>query len=525
MTPSPVQGDISFAEPRKVVMEQLGRVLPPDDTIPDHLTLVNCADPQGSLLASKLQERQQKVVGTLGPADIRAAVICLVSKIQKFCNSNAKPPSPIKVLLAGSDSFVNSVLRHYVEQLSFKSPDWQNYIRFLIVPLGSNNFLARYLASVDGVYGAAFSVDLWKELLERAEVQKTDCQEMLNRVHRYLHGASTTLQLPIAEAMITYKEKSSDDESSQAFVPFISDVRLGSPDTPASASVDLDESKESIVPLLSGSPPSLGGISEKKERITPPSSPNINSFYLGQATREPQSLSEPLELQLDYWQGLAKPDKGYKVDSTKSTLKTTFRSLQVQRLPLTGEQPTQHFLMSYSTKEKKQKIMRLGKKKEKEKEMEPKSQVVDGVSRLICSAKTHSIPLKVCIDGTEWSGVKFFQLSAQWQTHIKHFPVALFSFPETGEKEEKVKECGMKSSMAKCEVMVMIRKRVRPNKAARVDGVELRIVQNIKYLESVSEMKDGSREDVMRREEHFVPIVTYSTETWTVNVRETMTWE
>nr|CAD7404115.1 unnamed protein product [Timema cristinae] len=151
------------------------------------------------------------------------------------------------------------------------------------------------------------------------------------------------------------------------------DVRLGSPDTPASASVDLDESKESIVPLLSGSPPSLGGISEKKERITPPSSPNINSFYLGQATsivslfgqlgvlgssiakREPQSLSEPLELQLDYWQGLAKPDKGYKVDSTKSTLKTTFRSLQVQRLPLTGEQPTQHFLMSYSTKEKKQK--------------------------------------------------------------------------------------------------------------------------------------------------------------------------
>lgn len=38
--------------------------------------------------------------------------------------------------------------------------------------------------------------------------------------------------------------------------------------------------------------------------------------------------------------------------------------------------------------------MRLGKKKEKEKESEPKSQVVEGVSRLICSAKTHSIPLK-----------------------------------------------------------------------------------------------------------------------------------
>lgn len=39
-------------------------------------------------------------------------------------------------------------------------------------------------------------------------------------------------------------------------------------------------------------------------------------------------------------------------------------------------------------------VMRLGKKKEKEKENEPKSQVVDGVFRLICSPKTQNIPLK-----------------------------------------------------------------------------------------------------------------------------------
>lgn len=31
----------------------------------------------------------------------------------------------------------------------------------------------------------------------------------------------------------------------------------------------------------------------------------------------------------------------------------------------------------------------------------------------------------VYIDGTEWTGVKFFQLSSQWQTHVKNFPVAL----------------------------------------------------------------------------------------------------
>ena len=32
----------------------------------------------------------------------------------------------------------------------------------------------------------------------------------------------------------------------------------------------------------------------------------------------------------------------------------------------------------------------------------------------------------VSIDGVDWPAVKFFQLSAQWQTHVKYFPVLLF---------------------------------------------------------------------------------------------------
>ena len=35
-----------------------------------------------------------------------------------------------------------------------------------------------------------------------------------------------------------------------------------------------------------------------------------------------------------------------------------------------------------------------------------------------------SFYISVHIDGLEWTGVKFFQLSSQWQTHIKYFPVA-----------------------------------------------------------------------------------------------------
>lgn len=52
------------------------------------------------------------------------------------CNNNSKAPSPIRVGIAGTDSYVNSVIRPYVEHLSGKPPDWLNYVNFLIIPIG-----------------------------------------------------------------------------------------------------------------------------------------------------------------------------------------------------------------------------------------------------------------------------------------------------------------------------------------------------------------------------------------------------
>lgn len=34
--------------------------------------------------------------------------------------------------------------------------------------------------------------------------------------------------------------------------------------------------------------------------------------------------------------------------------------------------------------------------------------------------------LSVIIDGVEWNDVKFFQLAAQWSSHVKHFPICIF---------------------------------------------------------------------------------------------------
>ncbi|GCC38987.1 hypothetical protein chiPu_0022699, partial [Chiloscyllium punctatum] len=102
-------------------------------------------------------------------------------------------------------------------------------------------------------------------------------------------------------------------------------------------------------------------------------------------------------LQVDYWTTQL-PDKkrdGEKRDiGNKNTLKSNFRSLQVTRLPNGGEMvPPATMLMTVVTKEKNKKVMFLS-KKPREKELDSKSQVIEGISRLICTAKHQQTMLK-----------------------------------------------------------------------------------------------------------------------------------
>lgn len=157
----------------------------------------------------------------------------------------------------GNDAYVNSVLRSYVEQFSSKPPDWKNHLKFYVVPLstgssllsgggsvssngiagggGSGNTLARYLASLDRYYSVNFVSDSWRETLDRptdkmllpgingsgvvvgslgasgggdgvSTPSKIDVQEVIHRIGRYLTSNGCTVQVPIAEAMITYRE-------------------------------------------------------------------------------------------------------------------------------------------------------------------------------------------------------------------------------------------------------------------------------------------------------------------------------
>ncbi|KFO96974.1 Phosphofurin acidic cluster sorting protein 1, partial [Calypte anna] len=415
--------------PRKSVYDQLNQILISDEQLPESIVLVNVAEWQGQYVSEQLQAHKQLVVSTCSVADIQAAFNTTVSRIQRYCNCNSHMPPPVKVVVAGDQSYLSVVLRFFVEQLASKTPDWLNYLRFLLVPLGSHP-LAKYLASVDNKYSTLFLDTAWRELFSRAEPPMADTVDIAGRVAQFIAGASLSHQLPISEAMLTYKQKSPDEDSCQKFVPFVGVVKVGLVEQSFSASVDSDDATVCTPSLLSSAPAASGAAPYGKETVsTPPPSPSVSSGLSGAGSLSPGV--EVMGLQVDYWttQGLDRKKEGEKREiGIKNTLKSNFRSLQVSRIPSTGELvPPSTMAMTVVTKEKNKKVMFLS-KKPKEKDLEPKSQVIEGITRLICTAKHQNTMLRVSIDGVEWNDVKFFQLAAQWPTHVKYLPVGIFGY-------------------------------------------------------------------------------------------------
>ncbi|TRY91375.1 hypothetical protein DNTS_008523 [Danionella cerebrum] len=411
--------------PRKTVYDQLNHILVSDGHLPDSIILINTSDWQGQYLSEMLQNHGLPVVCTCTTADIQAAFSTIIARIQRFCNSNSVTPSPVRVGVAGAQNYLAVVLRLFVDHLTHKTPDWLGYLRFLVIPLGAHP-VAKYLGSIDYRYNSLFQDSAWKDLFHKAEgpTSVLDSPDVVSRVTQYMLGANGAHQLPIAEAMLTYKQKSPDEDSCQKFIPFIGVVKVGIVEQTSATSGDSDDAAPVGSALLSCTPPSQISPLLKEASPTPPSSPSVHIYSSPGGVH-----GEPMGLQVDYWNAPSERKKEIekKDSSGKNTLRCTFRSLQVSRLPLgraeMHHQPT--MAMTVVTKEKNKKVM-LFPKKTKEKEAESKSQVIESISRLICTAKHQQTMLKVLIDGVEWNDVKFFQLAAQWSSHVKHFPLAVF---------------------------------------------------------------------------------------------------
>lgn len=376
-------------EPRRTMMEQISRLLAEDGPAPECVAVVGAGGVATALHALAVPT---VVVPWPHAPDVRPLLQALYSRPVKQSSRR----SWMRVAVCGGDAACASALRAHCE-LAARRPHDAPPVRFYIIPTGANT-VSRYLSANDSGYAALFSSDSWPALCERAaEMSPPDITEMSSRIARYLNSIGPVVNIPIGEAMVAYRDKSGDEDASQTFVPFIAEVRIGCSEGGVS-SLELEEG---------GSPPA---------RPSPPGTPAPHVDLAPALHR-----AEPLDIQLDYWLVPGRQQEG---TDSKVTVKASFRALHVTR-------QNAHLCITYLTKEKKQKIMRLGKKKEKGGEQEVgRTQTVDGVARLICSAKSsHNQPLKVFIDGTEWNGVKFFQLSTQWQTHVKTFPVATCGAP------------------------------------------------------------------------------------------------
>ncbi|KAI4897381.1 hypothetical protein NFI96_024497 [Prochilodus magdalenae] len=421
--------------PRKIVYDQLNQILVSDTSLPDSLILVNGSDWQGQYVTELLQAQKQPVVCTCSGSEIQAVLSALLTRIQKFCNCNSVMPKPVKVVAVGGQSYLGAILRFFVSQLANKMSDWLSHMRFLVVPVGSHP-VAKYLGSLDNRYSSVFLDSPWREFFSRPEPPPPGFSadvDVASRICQFINGASVTHQLPIAEAMLTCKQRMQDDDSCQNFVPFVGVVKVGLIE-PSSGSTGGDAEEGVAISLIvpSTSPPAHAlSAGTMKDAATPPPSPSLSG---GLAVLGSPSMSHGVDaigLQVDYWVAEKRRD-GERRDN-KNTLKSAFRSLQVSRLPSSSQGEVQPnsctMAMTVVTKEKNKKVptIFLG-KKPREKDIESKSQVIEGITRLICSAKQQQTSLRVSVDGMEWNDVKFFQLASQWPTHVKYLPVGLFGY-------------------------------------------------------------------------------------------------
>ncbi|CDQ92587.1 unnamed protein product, partial [Oncorhynchus mykiss] len=154
--------------PRKTVYDQLNHILVSDHQLPDSIILINTSDWQGQYLSGVLQNQHLPVVCTCTTADIQAAFNTIVSRIQRFCNCNSQTPIPIKIAVAGAQHYLGAVLRLFVDHLSYKTPDWLGYMRFLIIPLGSHP-VSKYLGTIDYRYNSLFQDTAWRDLFHKPD--------------------------------------------------------------------------------------------------------------------------------------------------------------------------------------------------------------------------------------------------------------------------------------------------------------------------------------------------------------------
>jgi len=313
-----------------------------------------------------------------------------ISILNKYESTRTEETQNLRLVIVGNDSFLNQVIRVFVDQLAKKSKAWfLDRMRFFLIPIGVNIDIARHLASVDSLYRSLFFSPEWDQFISDSKDDiPSDLQsDIFHRIERYVEEATEVHKFDIGEAFLTQASKSTQQTIK---VPFLKGIRIGT----VNLANQLEEKKKDLSP-------------ENAEALT----------------------SQDVDLQLDYW--ITK-----KKGETQQSVKGTFSLVGLTRLPGIcnvwridpGNRPSATSLaMWLQFRDKKRGFVKATAAKAGMKlESHGKQQTVQAkISKITCSlAQESQEPFRVAIDGTKWKNVKFLSITPQWGTHVKFIPVA-----------------------------------------------------------------------------------------------------
>uniref|UniRef100_G1Q346 Phosphofurin acidic cluster sorting protein 1/2 C-terminal domain-containing protein n=1 Tax=Myotis lucifugus TaxID=59463 RepID=G1Q346_MYOLU len=387
--------------PRKTTYNQLNHILISDDQLPENIILVNTSD-------NTLQGQMLPVLCTCFMADILVAFSSIIWQIQRYCNNNSQPPKPVKILVAGAQHYFIAVLRMFLELLSYKMLNWLGYVHFLVILLGSNP-VARYLGSIHYRYTNFFQDLGWWDLFHKLEAHSTiqDTLDIVTRITQYITGTTGPPSCP------SRKPGSPTSRRAPMRSPYSSffsgrQVKVGIVQQSSGTSGDSDDGPTWAAACFY---PSLYPYFCSTMMLFHPT--HLVSEW-GMSSPSQGNGAKLMEGQVDYWSAAQPTDRKRDLKkkdllTANNTLKCTFQSVQVSRLPSSGQaNATPTMCMAVLTKEKKKKVLFLPKKT---KDKKSKSQCLEGISHLVCRAKNQENILRS--SSKVWCGMKFFQLAAQ----------------------------------------------------------------------------------------------------------------
>lgn len=181
-----------------------------------------------------------KVISTRNSAEVGtvlSAVITMYQQKNTEMYQDANNSKNLKIVIVGGDTYVNHVLRNYVEIVSKKQREVE-LLNFYLLPIGEKNDLAGIIASVDPNYRSLFFTPEWREILDKEEFTQDESVALEKRIQKYLDEANASYKFHIGEAQLSYPT-SGPNNNPPVMVPFIKGLQIGLHNEETSDTTDL----------------------------------------------------------------------------------------------------------------------------------------------------------------------------------------------------------------------------------------------------------------------------------------------